>query len=134
MFLSFPHPALLSWSSLLFSHSPSPSSALPSSAHPLVDGDLVRLSYNHLRTPSHSMPRTDSGQRRATETYKISPSSVDAHLERVVTLDSVSVLVDYVRYAGAMPLRDCVSEPRCWIKPEAASTPTRMHPIRSMSW
>ncbi|KAF8158997.1 hypothetical protein BJ912DRAFT_1151281 [Pholiota molesta] len=99
MFLSFPHPALLFSPLLVFSSLLSLSlaeSALPSSAHPLVDGDLVRLSYNHLRTPSHSMPRTDSGQRRATETYKISPRA--STLIWNAYADSVSVLVDYARY------------------------------------
>ncbi|KAF8158993.1 hypothetical protein BJ912DRAFT_1009432, partial [Pholiota molesta] len=77
MFLSFPHPALLFSPLLVFSSLLSLSLAefgtalLCASTRRWRSSSPVLISASHLRTPSHSMPRTDSGQRRATETYKI---------------------------------------------------------------
>ncbi|KAF8200130.1 hypothetical protein BJ912DRAFT_1054520 [Pholiota molesta] len=112
--------SLLFWTSLFFRSIPPSSTALPS-ARPLVDA----LSY-------------DGDQQRC-------PSAGHTHRTNIVLPPQIAlrapmliwntpfVIADYARYAGAAPLRNWVSKPRCWFKAIQACR-SRIHSHRLLDW
>ncbi|KAF8170148.1 hypothetical protein BJ912DRAFT_1048029 [Pholiota molesta] len=103
-----PHFLIPLFSALLFSRSIRRARRRCPPACPLVDGDALRLAYNQ---HSRAEPGCARGSRsilayRATTTviYEMRPV----------------VVADYARYAGAVPLRNRVSKPRCCLKSDAS--------------